>query len=91
MFSRKKEFIRREGEAVNGGSSSGCLRRMERVLYIISLDKEVGNGRARDSKVDKVTGTGGRYDWDKLSRDNKKNQPEDWDFQDSMKEVKGLH
>ncbi len=59
MFSRKKKFIRRKGEAVNGGSSSGDrkkgLRRMEEDM-VSSLDKEVRNGRARASKVDKVTG-----------------------------------
>jgi hypothetical protein len=74
MFSQKKEFIRRGGEAVNCGSSSDDrkkgLRRMEEDM-VSSLDKEVRNGRARDSKMDKVTGMGRRCDRDKLSRVNK--------------------
>jgi hypothetical protein len=47
MFSRKKKFIRREGEAANGASSSGdrksSLRRME-VNMVSSLEKKVRNG-----------------------------------------------
>ncbi len=63
----------------------------KKVLHIKSLDKEVGNGRARDSKVNKVTGMGGRYDWDKLSRDKKNHSGLGYSRFEERGERKGLH